>query len=254
VFGIHPVRVCLRRNPGSVVGLSVLASRGDPRMRELLALAAAHGIAVREVAARELDAMSGGGNHQGVVAAVREAAGPGSGSADWPALVRLVEAHREQGVPSLLLVLDGVQDPHNLGACLRSAAAAGAHAVVVPRRRAAGMTGTVRKVASGAAEIVPLVEVTNLVRALAELARRGVTVVGADARASLPVYDVDLRPPVALVLGGEGRGVRRLTAEACDWLVAIPMPGAMESLNVSVAAGVCLFEAVRQRLQDAALA
>lgn len=252
VFGLHAVRIALARYPETVLEVRVSAKRSDARVREILAQAAAKGIATAEVDVRALDLRTEGRKHQGVVAFLKTQSGARGATLDW--LLELVDAHRGGQIASLLLVLDGVQDPHNLGACMRSAAAAGAHAVVVPRRRAVGLTGTVHKVASGGADLVPLVQVTNLARALEALADRGLTVVGAAAGAPRTLYDAELSGPVALVLGGEGAGLRRLTAQSCDWLIGIPMPGPMESLNVSVASGVILFEAVRQRRQKGVLA
>jgi 23S rRNA (guanosine2251-2'-O)-methyltransferase len=187
----------------------------------------------------QLDKLAAGERHQGVVAELLPRAGDPE--------TQLEEALEAAGDAPLLLVLDGVQDPHNLGACLRSADAAGVAAVLVPRDRAAGLTPVVRKVAAGAAETVPLVAVVNLARTLRELKERGVWLVGTDDSAEKTLYDAELTGPVALVMGSEGEGMRRLTRECCDQLVSIPMAGAVESLNVSVAAGVALFEAVRQR-------
>jgi 23S rRNA (guanosine2251-2'-O)-methyltransferase len=186
-----------------------------------------------------LNQLAAGERHQGVVAELVAQAGDPE--------TQLEEALEAAGDAPLLLVLDGVQDPHNLGACLRSADAAGVAAVIVPRDRAAGLTPVVRKVAAGAAETVPLVAVVNLARTLRELKNRGVWLVGTDDAADRTLYEADLKGPVALVMGSEGEGMRRLTRECCDQLVSIPMAGAVESLNVSVAAGVALFEAVRQR-------
>lgn len=252
VFGLHAVRITLARNPESVLELRVSAKRTDARVHEILARSAARGIPVVEVDVRELDLRTEGRKHQGVLALLKADTDTPGATLDW--LLGLVDSHRRGHVASLILVLDGVQDPQNLGACMRSAAAAGAHAVVVPRRRAVGLTATVHKVASGGAELVPLVQVSNLARALESLAARAVTVVGAAAEAPRSLYEVELCGPVALVLGGEGAGLRRLTAQSCDWLTGIPMPGPMESLNVAVASGIYLFEAVRQRLLKGALA
>jgi 23S rRNA (guanosine2251-2'-O)-methyltransferase len=186
-----------------------------------------------------LDKLAEGGRHQGVVAEVLPRASDPE--------TQLEEALESAAGAPLLLVLDGVQDPHNLGACLRSADAAGVAAVIVPRDRAAGMTPVVRKVAAGAAETVPLVAVVNLARTLRQLKERGIWLVGTDDTADKGLYEADLKGPLALVMGSEGEGLRRLTRECCDLLVSIPMAGAVESLNVSVATGVALFEAVRQR-------
>lgn len=221
-----------------VEAVYVDAERQDARVRELVALAEVAGVAVRRIARSKLDDMAGGVRHQGCLARVRSA-----------------DALGEDGLESLLstvsqplvLVLDQVQDPHNLGACLRSAAAAGAHAVVVPRDRSVGLTPTVRKVAAGGAELVPVARVTNLARTLRRLQEQGIWIVGmADSEAD-PLDQVDLRGGLALVLGSEGTGMRRLTRHTCDSLAGIPMIGGVASLNVSVAAGICLFEALRQR-------
>jgi 23S rRNA (guanosine2251-2'-O)-methyltransferase len=210
------------------------------RLQQLRALAVAADVAAIDADAAQLDRLAAGERHQGVVAELAPRAGDPE--------TQLEEALEALGdAPPLLLVLDGVTDPHNLGACLRSADAAGVAAVIVPRDRAAGLTPVVRKVAAGAAETVPLVQVVNLARTLRQLQQRGVWLVGTADDAPRTLYDIDCTGPVALVLGSEGEGMRRLTREACDELVSIPMQGAVESLNVSVAAGVVLFEAVRQR-------
>ena len=245
VVGIHPVRVLLRRRPAEIERLHVLAVRQDPRVNELRSLASTHGIPIVDLSAEAIAALAHGQKHQGVVAQLREETG--QASSGQAQLDSLLTQHRAQGTSSLFLVLDGVQDPHNLGACWRSAGAAGAHALVIPDRRSAPVNATVRKVASGASEFVPCFSVSNLSRALERLAADGVRLIGASACAKQTVYDVNLCEPVAFVVGGESRGLRRLTKEKCDSLVRIPMPGPLESLNVSVAAGVMMFEAVRQR-------
>jgi 23S rRNA (guanosine2251-2'-O)-methyltransferase len=210
------------------------------RLQELRTLAGNAGIAIQDADDQRLDRLAGGERHQGVVVELVPRAGDPETQLE-EALEALGEA------PPLLLVLDGVTDPHNLGACLRSADAAGVAAVIVPRDRAVGLTPVVRKVAAGAAETLPLVQVVNLARTLRELKERGIWLVGTADDAPRTLYEVDLKGPTALVLGSEGEGMRRLTREACDELVSIPMGGAVESLNVSVATGVALFEAVRQR-------
>jgi 23S rRNA (guanosine2251-2'-O)-methyltransferase len=210
------------------------------RLQELRELATAADVPIRPAAADELDRLAAGERHQGAIAEVSPRAGDPE--------TQLEEALEALGdTPGLLLVLDGVTDPHNLGACLRSADAAGVAAVIVPRDRAAGLTPVVRKVAAGAAESVPLIAVVNLARTLRELKERGLWLVGTADDAPGTLYEADLTGPTVLVLGSEGEGMRRLTREACDQLVSIPMSGAVESLNVSVATGVALFEAVRQR-------
>jgi 23S rRNA (guanosine2251-2'-O)-methyltransferase len=235
------VRVLLQRAPQRVRQLWLSTAReAAARLQELRALAGEAGIAVRDADEQGLDRLADGERHQGVVVELAPRAGDPE--------TQLEEALEAlAGSPPLLLVLDGVTDPHNLGACLRSADAAGVAAVIVPRDRAAGLTPVVRKVAAGAAETVPLVQVVNLARTLRELKERGVWLVGTADDASRTLYEVDFRGPTAIVLGSEGEGMRRLTREACDQLVSIPMGGAVESLNVSVATGVALFEVVRQR-------
>jgi 23S rRNA (guanosine2251-2'-O)-methyltransferase len=223
-------------------------------MAALLELAANQGVSVVRKPRDELDGLVTG-RHQGVVAetlddlSARAEAGQGSHPNLWPEaqlLSKVDEAER----PVLILVLDGVTDPHNLGACLRSADAAGVDAVVVPKDRSADLNPAVRKVACGAAEVVPFVRVTNLSRTLDALKARGVWVFGAAGEAAGPIYDHDLTGPVALVMGAEGSGLRRLTRERCDFLVSLPMAGSVGSLNVSVATGICLFEVVRQRRRE----
>lgn len=241
VYGIHAVRALLLRHPQRVQRVwTGSGSESSARVDELRALAKQAGVALAVAGAEELDRLADGERHQGAVAAVLPPAGDPE--------TQLEEALEALGdAPALLLVLDGVTDPHNLGACLRSADAAGVAAVIVPRDRAAGMTPVVRKVAAGAAESVPLVAVVNLARTLRELKERGLWLVGTADEATRTLYDVDLSGPTVLVMGSEGEGLRRLTRETCDELVSIPMAGAVESLNVSVATGVALFEAVRQR-------
>lgn len=241
VYGIHAVRALLLRQPQRVQRMWMAAGReASSRLDELRALAQQAGVAVSAADPAELDALADGERHQGAVAAIVPPAGDPE--------TQLEEALEALGdTPPLLLVLDGVTDPHNLGACLRSADAAGVAAVIVPRDRAAGMTPVVRKVAAGAAESVPLIAIVNLARTLRELKERGLWLVGTADEAPRTLYDVDLAGPTVLVMGSEGAGLRRLTREACDELVSIPMAGAVESLNVSVATGVALFEAVRQR-------
>ncbi|MEM9256500.1 MAG: 23S rRNA (guanosine(2251)-2'-O)-methyltransferase RlmB [Pseudomonadota bacterium] len=244
VYGMHAVDALLRRNPKSVRVLYLQSGRRDRRMLTIETLAHEQGVTtVREEKAILAERVVG--RHQGVIA---ELDGDGDVSdAKWDE-ARLL-AHLEGARDSvLLLVLDGITDPHNLGACLRSADAAGVDAVIAPRDGAADITAVVSKVACGAAETVPFVRVTNLARTLQSLKRLGVWTYGADPQAEKVIYDKDLRGSVALVLGAEGRGLRRLTRETCDALVKLPMAGGVSSLNVSVAAGICLFEAVRQRV------
>jgi 23S rRNA (guanosine2251-2'-O)-methyltransferase len=241
-YGIHAVRALLLRHPQRVrqVWIAAGGRESSARLDELRALAQQAGVATSVADPAELDRLAEGERHQGAVAEIAPRAGDPE--------TQLEEALEAPGsVPPLLLVLDGVTDPHNLGACLRSADAAGVAAVIVPRDRAAGLTPVVRKVAAGAAESVPLVAVVNLARTLRELKERGLWLVGTADDAPRTLYDVDLSGPTVLVMGSEGEGMRRLTREACDELVSIPMTGAVESLNVSVATGVALFEALRQR-------
>lgn len=238
IYGFHAVTSRLRQNPSSVVEIHLDEGRHDQRSRDLQQLAESHDVRVIPTPRQRLDGMAPEGRHQGVVAKVAAA---------------LALPHTLDGVleglhePALLLVLDGVQDPHNLGACLRVADAMGAHAVIAPKDRAAGLNPTVRKVASGAAETVPFITVTNLARTLRELQELGIWVVGTAGEAENDLFGMKLDGPLALVLGAEGEGLRRLTRENCDQLARIPMFGTVESLNVSVAAGICLFEARRQR-------
>jgi len=237
LIGFHAVVARLRADPGSVVEILVDETRHDARLADVLRLAEAAGARVLKVPAKRLDGFYGGGRHQGIVARVQ--ARDEQASLD-DVLDRLAE-------PALLLVLDGVTDPHNLGACIRVADAAGAHAVIVPKDRSAGLSPTVSKVASGAAESVPFLPVTNLARTLDALKERGIWVIGTSGEADQELYGADLPEAVAWVLGSEGEGMRRLTRERCDLLVRIPMHGQVESLNVSVAAGVCLYESRRRR-------
>lgn len=237
LHGFHAVTARLRQRPQSVHALYVDASRSDARARDLAARASAAGVTVHPVDAARLSALVGPVAHQGVVAIV-DAALPH---------VTLDDVLESIDEPALLLVLDGVTDPHNLGACLRSADAFGAHAVIVPKDRAVGVNATVAKAASGAADTVPVIIVTNLARTLRELKDRGVWLAGAEAGGAENLFDADLSGPLAWVLGAEGSGLRRLTRELCDRIVAIPLLGTVASLNVSVATGICLFETRRQR-------
>ncbi len=242
IHGLHAVTAALKYEPERLHGLWVERQRRDGRIQALLDQAGAQGVAVHPVDRAELDRLSGGARHQGVIARLAAVRQRSYDEADLLELLAAVE-----GMP-LLLVLDGVQDPHNLGACLRSAAAVGVHAVIAPADRAVGLNATVRKVACGAAEIVPFVPVTNLARTLRALQEQGVWLVGAAGEVDDTLYDVDFTLPTAIVLGAEEKGLRRLTREICDRLARIPMvESGVESLNVSVATGVFLFEARRQR-------
>jgi 23S rRNA (guanosine2251-2'-O)-methyltransferase len=237
IHGFHAVLSKLRTVPGDVREVHIAANRQDGRARDLIKLAEAQGVRVIPTEPARLDGMAGGSSHQGVVARV---------DAVQRAL-KIDDVLDALSEPPLLLVLDGVQDPHNLGACLRVADAAGAHAVIAPKDRACGLNATAIKVASGAADTVPYIVVTNLARCLRELQERNVWVVGAAGEADKEIYAIDQKCALAWVLGAEGEGLRRLTRDTCDELVRIPMHGSVESLNVSVASGICLFEARRQR-------
>jgi len=238
VYGLHAVEALLRHHPKRVKQVWLAEGRGDPRVRSLVELAEQSKVRVGQCERREMDSWVEG-VHQGVVAEV-------SPSQVWGEAM-LEELLDRAEAPPLLLVLDGVTDPHNLGACLRTADAAGALAVIVPKDKAATLNATVRKVACGAAEVIPLVAVTNLARALEKLQQRGLWVVGTAGEAEQTIYTQDLTGPTVLVMGAEGKGMRRLTREHCDFLVRLPMAGSVSSLNVSVATGICLFEALRQR-------
>ena len=238
IHGFHAVIAKLRHSPEDVREVFLDRQRQDARARDMIKLAETHGVRLIPSDAARLDGMAGGAaRHQGVVARVSAA----------QRVLKLDDVLDTLAEPALLLVLDGVQDPHNLGACLRVADAAGAHAVIVPKDRACGLNATAIKVASGAAESVPYITVTNLARTLRELNERNILTIGAAGEAEVDVYSVDQTGAVAWVLGAEGDGLRRLTRETCDRLARIPMLGSVESLNVSVASGICLFEARRQR-------
>ena len=239
VYGLHAVRAVLHQRPKDVIRLSIAAARDDARVRELRDLAASRGVKAAGATAASLDQETGGAAHQGVVAEVRPSA-----PLDENSLLDLLTAAPG---PALVLVLDGVSDPHNLGACLRTADAAGATAVVAPRDRAAGLTPVVRKVAAGAAETVPFAQVTNLARALRDMKEAGLWIAGTAGDGEQALFQADLSGPLAIVMGSEGRGLRRLTRECCDFGLRLPMNGAVSSLNVSVAAGIVLYEALRQR-------
>ena len=236
IYGIHTVTALLERAPERIETLQVLEGRGDKRMQQLLSEAERANIHIERVSRDVLDKFDA--KHQGVVALLannfeyRET--------DLKGLI-------ERSASPLLLILDGVTDPHNLGACLRSADAAGVDAVIAPRDNAASLTPVVRKVACGAAEVIPFVQVTNLARTLRDLKEWGVWIVGTAGEAETLIYEQDLTGPIAIAMGAEGSGLRRLTREHCDFLVKLPMVGSVSSLNVSVATGICLFEAVRQR-------
>ncbi|MFQ6023979.1 MAG: 23S rRNA (guanosine(2251)-2'-O)-methyltransferase RlmB [Acidiferrobacterales bacterium] len=239
ICGIHAVLTALQRNPKHIDTVWLNEDRLDKRSEEIVRTARAAHVKLWRVPHTKLDKLAGTERHQGVVGRYRARR-----SADERGLQALLAELTET---PLLLILDGVQDPHNLGACLRSADGLGAHAVIMPRDRAVSVTATVRRTASGAAESVPVFEVTNLSRALHQLKNAGIWLLGASQEAETVIFEADLDRPLGLVLGGEEKGLRRLTREHCDALVRIPMLGTVSSLNVSVAAAVCLYEALRQR-------
>ena len=238
VFGIHAVGELLECHPEQVIRLSFQAGRDDRRLQSIKDQAQQLGLLSEVVPRRDLDQLVSG-RHQGVVAEVKNL--PQRQESE------LYDLLEQAGSKGLVLVLDGVTDPHNLGACLRSADAAGATAVVVPKDKSAQINATVRKVACGAAEVVPFFAVTNLARTLKQMAQQGIWIVGTSGDADALIYDIDMSGPVAVVMGAEGDGMRRLTRENCDYLAKLPMAGTVSSVNVSVATGICLFEAVRQR-------
>jgi len=239
LVGIHAVASALKSAPGDVEWLRMLDDAHNKRLAEIESLARKAGIEIVRTRAPELDSLSGQQRHQGVVAGFR-----GSNLAPESRLQAILDAITD--IP-LVLVLDGIQDPHNLGACLRTAEAAGVHLVVICKDRSAGITPVVRRAASGAAETLTIMQATNLARVLRTLKKHGIWLTGTSDEASDSLYASDLRGPMALVMGSEGSGLRRLTSELCDYLVRIPMAGQVESLNVSVATGVCLYEINRQR-------
>jgi 23S rRNA (guanosine2251-2'-O)-methyltransferase len=240
IFGFHAVTARIRHEASTVDEIYIDANRHDRRMGELIRAAKAANVRIIQADDQRLDAMVGSRRHQGVIAK----AGEISLARNLDELLDAIEG------PPLLLLLDGVTDPHNLGACLRVADGAGAHAVIAPKDRAVGLNATAAKVASGAAESVPYITVTNLARTMRELQERDIWLTGTTEDAESSIYDVDFTGGSALVMGSEGEGLRRLTRENCDRLVHLPMLGSVESLNVSVASGVCLYEARRQRMQS----
>ncbi|UUE56920.1 23S rRNA (guanosine(2251)-2'-O)-methyltransferase RlmB [Pectobacterium aroidearum] len=238
IYGIHAVKALLERDPQRFLEVFVLKGRDDRRLQPVIAELEAQGIVIQMANRQWLDKQADDAVHQGIVAKVKE--GRKYQENDLPALLDNLET-------PFLLILDGVTDPHNLGACLRNADGAGVHAVIVPRDRSAQLNATVKKVACGAAETVPVISVTNLARTMRLLQERNIWIVGTAGEADHTLYQSKLTGPLALVMGAEGEGMRRLTREHCDELISIPMAGSVSSLNVSVATGVCLFEAVRQR-------
>ena len=240
LFGFHAVLSRIRQHATSIQEILIDQDRVDPRMKDLLKLAEASDVRVMRADRARLDGIAGmNGRHQGVIARVVDTPIP------YKDIHDILESNLTE--PPFFLILDGVEDPHNLGACLRVADAMGVHAVIAPKDRAVGLNATVRKVASGAAETVPFIAVTNLARTIRELKDAGVFVVGTTMDSPQTLLNTKLDGPIAIVLGSEGEGIRRLTAETCDTLVTIPMFGSVESLNVSVASGICLYEARRQR-------
>lgn len=239
IFGLHAVEALLTNQPERIIRLYIYPQRNDKKLEALVSLAKEFGIPIDQASRSELDRMTQEANHQGVVAVCHK---PRVYSEN-----DLTKLLQNLSVPPFLLVLDGVQDPHNLGACFRSADAAGVHAIIAPKDKAVGLTPVVSKVASGAAETIPFVQVTNLVRTMEMLKEQGIWIYGADGEAKQTLYQTELTGPIAIVMGAEGEGMRRLTREHCDVLLKIPMSGSVSSLNVSVAAGIFLFEVVRQR-------
>lgn len=239
VIGVQAVAAAIRNNPSSIRLINVTRDSANQRVADLVLLAQDAGIEVRHERREWLDQVCANARHQDIVAHLYKQ--------ETRTEADLVPFLRGVDEDPLVLVLDGVQDPHNLGACLRTAEAAGCHAVVFPKDKAVGLTPVVRKTSAGASEIIPLFQVTNLARSLRLMKEAGIWLAGTSDAAERSIYAHDLRGPLALVMGGEGKGLRRLTAEMCDYLVRIPMAGAIESLNVSVATGVCLYEIQRQR-------
>jgi 23S rRNA (guanosine2251-2'-O)-methyltransferase len=237
IYGFHAVTSRLRQNAASVKEIYVASGRHDRRAQDIIRLTESRGVRVMLVDDQRLDGLTGHARHQGVAARIEAGGLP----------THIEDVLDSLNEPALLLVLDGVTDPHNLGACLRVADAMGVHAVIAPKDRAVGINATVSKVASGAAETVPYISVTNLARTMRELKEREIWLVGADEKADRDIYSTTLRGALGWVLGAEGEGMRRLTREHCDELVRIPMLGSVESLNVSVTAGICLAETRRQR-------
>ncbi|MFW8628723.1 23S rRNA (guanosine(2251)-2'-O)-methyltransferase RlmB [Vibrio natriegens] len=239
IYGIHAVKAVLEREPERFIEAYVLKGRQDDRLMPILNDLQVCGVSIQQMTRKTLDDKAQGANHQGIIARVKAAKQLNEND---------IDAILAQHESPLLLVLDGVTDPHNLGACLRNADAAGVAAIIVPKDRSAPMNATVSKVACGAAEVVPLIRVTNLARTMRTLQEQGIWFVGTAGEATHDIYQAKLTGPLAIVMGAEGDGMRRLTRETCDDLIKIPMAGSVSSLNVSVASGICLFEAVRQRL------
>jgi 23S rRNA (guanosine2251-2'-O)-methyltransferase len=240
IYGMHAIEAALKKPPHNFLQIFMQQNRQDKRTQKILQLAEKLNIPIKFVTSAELQKLVGDARHQGIAAQIKSAEKISESELD-----ELLDGLEE---PAFLLILDGVQDPHNLGACLRSAEAAGVHAVIAPKDRAVGLTPTVYKVASGAAEMVPFIQVTNLARTMRKLRDRGIWLMGADERGEESLFNADLSGSIAVVMGAEGKGLRRLTREHCDQLLHIPMKGSVASLNVSVATGVFLFEIVRQNM------
>ncbi|MDC8832396.1 23S rRNA (guanosine(2251)-2'-O)-methyltransferase RlmB [Alteromonas gilva] len=238
LYGLHAMQAVVENEPERLIEVWVLKGRNDERLVNIVNQARRFGVSVQFCHRKALDEKVNGEQHQGIVARAKAAR-----TLDEKDLDKLIS----NTASPLLLVLDGVTDPHNIGACLRTADAAGAHALIVPKDKSGGLTATARKVACGAAEIVPFIQVTNLARTLKELQQQGVWVIGTAGEAEQLIYQTKITGPTALVMGAEGKGMRRLTRETCDELVKLPMAGSVSSLNVSVATGICLYEIVRQR-------
>lgn len=239
IFGLHAVQALLKNAPQRVIEIYMVQGRNDQKLQKIVNAAQSNGIHCQTVNRNKLDELVADENHQGVVAVCT----PGE-TYDETWLFNLLDNLNE---PAFLLILDGVTDPHNLGACMRSAEAAGVHAVIAPKDKSAGLTPIARKVACGAAEVLPFVPVTNLARTLKKLQEKGIWLFGAAGEAEHSIYQSNLKGPIGILMGAEGDGLRRLTQDTCDHLMNIPMAGTVSSLNVSVATGICLFEAVRQR-------
>lgn len=241
IFGIHAINAVLEKDPARIVEAFVLKGRQDDRLMPVIEQLQVCGVSIQQMTRKTLDDKARGANHQGIIAKVKPA--KALNEHDLEQILNTTEQ-------PLFLILDGVTDPHNLGACLRNADGAGVAAVIVAKDKSASLTGTVSKVACGAAETVPFVRVTNLARTMRMMQEKGVWIVGTAGEATHDVYDAKLTGPLAIVMGAEGDGMRRLTRETCDDLIKIPMAGSVSSLNVSVASGVCLYEAVRQRTRS----
>jgi 23S rRNA (guanosine2251-2'-O)-methyltransferase len=239
IYGLHAVEASLKQNPSAILCIAVLENRHDKKIQELIQLAKNHRVKINFLSRHELDEMSDQQNHQGIIAICSHTKKYTEDD---------IDILLEKSVKPFLLILDCIQDPHNLGACLRSAEAAGVDVVIAPKDKSAAITPTVSKVASGAAEKIPFIQVTNLARTLTQLKEKNIWIVGAASETDKTLYEIDLTGAIAIVVGAEGEGLRRLTKEHCDFLAKIPMPGTTPSLNVSVAAGIFLFETVRQRL------